>query len=123
VRHIDQDDLYWFYRPAPRSRPGRPVPGDETPGFPAGVADFEDRVFVTAFLTEPAQIRIQSGDRHYEFSVAQGVHHLSADFGLGAQRFTVERNGRTILAGDGVFPVGDDNWSNFNYLSGKAQAS
>jgi hypothetical protein len=121
VRRIDGDNLYWFYRLAPRSQPGRPLPGNDTLGFPAGVADFEDRIFASAFLTQPAQVRIESGDQRYEFSVPQGVHHLSAEFTKGPQRFLVERDGRTVLVGDGAFSVADDNWANFNYLSGQAQ--
>jgi len=120
IQRIDRDDLYWFYRLSPREKPGFDNPENKTEGFPSGVENLEDRLFLTVFLVAPAQIDVESGDRRYRFPLSAGVHHLSADFALGPQKFRVEREGRTILAGQGAFPVSDDNWANFNYLSGQA---
>ncbi|HKT18844.1 MAG TPA: endo-1,3-alpha-glucanase family glycosylhydrolase [Stellaceae bacterium] len=121
VRRIDRDDLYWFYRLSPRAIPGRSTPRGRKPAFPKGVETLEDQVFVSAFLTAPARIEIESGKRRYQLDIDAGVHHLGVDFALGAQKFSVSRNGRTILAGDGAFPITDDNWANYDYLSGQAR--
>ena len=121
VRRIDRDDLYWFYRLSPRAVPGRSTPRGRKPAFPKGVENLEDRVFISAFLTAPAQITIESGKRRHQLDVDAGVHHLGVDFALGAQKFSVVRNGRTILAGDGAFPITDENWANYDYLSGQAR--
>jgi hypothetical protein len=72
-------------------------------------------------MTAPAQIIIESGKRRHQLDVGAGVHHLGVDFALGAQKFSVVRNGRTILAGDGAFPITDENWANYDYLSGQAR--
>lgn len=120
-RRIDRDDLYWFYRLSPRSSPGTIDPDSRRPTLPKGVENLEDRVFVSAFLVAPAEIHIESGDRHYRFDVPAGVHHLGADFALGAQKFSVKRGDRTILAGEGAFPITKDNWANYDYLSGQAK--
>lgn len=121
VQRIDRDDLFWFYRLSPRSIPGRSTPESRERGFPKGVENLEDRVFASAFLVAPAQIRIESGSKHYQFDVPAGVHHVGADFALGQQKFSVMRDGRTILAGNGAFPISDDNWANYDYLSGQAR--
>jgi len=120
VQRINRDDLYWFYRLSPRKKSGISNIENKTEGFPSGVENLEDRLFLTVFLIAPAQVDVESGDRRYHFPLSAGVHHLSADFALGLQKFRVEREGRTILTGQGAFPVSDDNWANFNYLSGQA---
>ena len=121
VQRIDRDDLYWFYRLSPRASPGHSTPRGRKAAFPKGVENLEDQVFVSAFLTAPAHIEIESGKRRYQFDVDAGVHHLGVDFALGAQKFSVSRNGRPILAGDGAFPITEDNWANYDYLSGQAR--
>lgn len=122
VRRIDRDQLFWFYRLSPRSSPGFKDPNHKVRYLPDGVETLEDRVFVSVFLAAPARVRIQSGARTYQFDIAEGAHHLSAAFALGAQKFSVERDGRSVLAGEGAFPVSEDNWGNYNYLSGQADA-
>ncbi len=122
-KRVDRDDLYWFYRLAPHESPGFDDPENEMKAekSPEGAGQLEDRIFVTVFLIAPAEIHIESGDRRYTFAVPAGVHHLSSDFALGAQKFSVERDGKPILAGEGAFPITEDNWANYNYLSGQAQ--
>jgi glucan endo-1,3-alpha-glucosidase len=120
-RSIHEDELFWFYRLAPRSQPGQIDPDDANAiGYPSGAPKLEDRVFVTAFLTAPAKVNIASGDRQYVFTVPEGVHHISAEFANGPQRFLMVRDGRTLLKGEGAFPIEENNWSNFGYLSGQA---
>ncbi|HTZ80016.1 MAG TPA: endo-1,3-alpha-glucanase family glycosylhydrolase [Stellaceae bacterium] len=121
AQQIDRDRLFWFYRLAPRSRPGRRIPEGKPQSFPKGAGLLEDRVFASAFLTAPAVLHIESGGRPYEFPLAAGVHHVAADFAPGPQRFRLERGGQRLLAGEGAFPIAEDNWSNFNYLSGEAR--
>jgi Glycosyl hydrolase family 71 len=120
-RRIERDDLYWFYRLSPRSIPGTVTPESRRPSLPKGVENLEDRVFATAFLVAPATVQIDTGGKRYTFDLPQGVHHVSAEFALGAQKFSVVRSGRLILAGDGAFPITDDNWANYDYLSGQAR--
>ncbi|MGH7126605.1 MAG: endo-1,3-alpha-glucanase family glycosylhydrolase, partial [Stellaceae bacterium] len=120
VQRVERDQLYWFYRLAPRTAPGRSTPDGDPKDFPRGAGDLEDRAFASAFLTKPALVIIRSGERRQEFSLSEGLHHISVEFAPGAQRFAVEREGQTILAGEGAFLIGSDNWSNFNYSSGEA---
>lgn len=119
-RSIHKDELFWFYRLAPRSQPGHIDNPVNAIYYPQGADKLEDRVFVTAFLAAAAQVSIASGDRQYTFMLPAGVHHLDAEFSNGPQRFSMVRNGRTLLNGDGAFPITDNNWANFNYLSGQA---
>ncbi len=118
---IDRDALYWFYRLSPKEVPGHSSPDDRSLSFPEGSETLEDRVFVTAFLTAEARISIDSGTRHYEFVRPAGVHHVSGAFALGAQNFSLERGGHTIVSGQGAFPITEDNWANFNYFAGQAE--
>ena len=118
IQRIERDDLFWFYRLASRMEPGRSLPDNATTSFPAGSDRLEDHVFVTVFLIDAARLKIESGDRTYEFALAAGVHHLNAEFAEGSQRFSLHRHGRAILAGEGAFPISRDNWANFNYLAG-----
>ncbi len=122
VQQVERDELFWFYRLAPRTRPGRRIPEGKAHNFPKGAGRLEDRVFASAFLTAPAVLHIESGGRSYQFPLEAGVHHVAADFDPGPQRFALERAGRRILVGEGAFPIADDNWSNFNYLSGQARS-
>src|SRR5665213_74705 len=119
-RSIRTDKLYWFYRLAPHSQPGTIDRSTNAIGYPNGAIRLEDRVFASVFLTAPAHVNIASGDRRYTFALPAGVHHLNAKFADGPQRFSLVRNGQTLLKGDGAFPISENNWSNFNYLSGQA---
>lgn len=120
VKHIERDDLFWFYRLSAKRIPGRDQPDHPPESYPRGFQQLEDRIFLTSFLVAPATVKMASGGRLHQFAAPAGMAHFSAKFGQGPQRFSVERNGVTILAGTGAFPVGDDNWGNFNYLSGQA---
>jgi len=118
VQHIDRDALYWFYRLSPKESPGHSSPDDQTLSFPEGMETLENSVFATAFLTAETKISIDTGIKHYEFVRPAGVHHVSGEFALGPQKFSLERNGHTILSGEGTFPITEDNWANFNYFAG-----
>jgi glucan endo-1,3-alpha-glucosidase len=120
-KRIHEDKLFWFYRLAPHSQPGQiDLDDGNVMGYPGGADKLQDRVFVTVFLTAPAQINIASGDRQYVFTLPAGVHHLDPEFADGPQRFSMARNGKTLLKGDGAFPITENNWAPFNYLSGQA---
>lgn len=121
VKHIESDDLFWFYRLSPKRRRGRAQPNHPPESHPQGFGQLKDCVFLTTFLIAPATLKIASGEIRYEFGAPTGVAHFSADFGQGPQHFSIERDGATILTGAGAFPIGDDNWSNFNYLAGQAR--
>jgi glucan endo-1,3-alpha-glucosidase len=120
VRWIKRDDLFWFYRLAPKAVPGLSELTKGNLGYPANADSLLDRVFITAFLTAPALLRIDSGEHGYEFPLIAGIHHVSVGFWLGLQKFELIRNSRIVLAGEGAFPIGTENSSNFNYLSGRA---
>ena len=119
-QRIERDDLFWFYRLAPKSVRGLSQPLIGTLAYPDNADSLLDRVFATTFLTAPALLRIDSGDHSYEYPLPDGIHHVSVDFWLGPQRFTLLREGQTVLVGEGAFPIGTDNRTNFNYLSGQA---
>ena len=115
---IATDRLFYFYRLHPKDVPGPAVPGQS--GFPRGVEGLQDMVFVTAFLSQPGQVTVQSGTESQSFDLPAGVHHVDIPFQMGCPRVTLTRGGRTVIDKTGELPITNDGWSNFNYFSGSA---
>ncbi len=121
---IREDALYYFYRQHPQALSGIRKPG-ETPPVPArpGHADqLADEIFVTAFLTAPAELTIYSGAAEKNFDLSAGVSHLSMPFEAGQQRFVLTRGSDVIIAKTGEQEISaTEAWGNFNIFSGEAK--
>ena len=121
---IVEDAIYYAYRLHPKSVPGLKKPGDpdRTMALPAGADKLLDDVFVTLFLTAPAQFTIHSGGTTQTFDVAAGVQHRSMPFAPGPQRFVLTRGGATVIDKTGEQEISaTDAWGNFNLFAGEAQ--
>lgn len=123
---ITQDSLYYFYRLYSKSLP---IPADQsvkihcTAGRPQGADQLKDNVFVTAFLSSPADLTISSGKQQQSFHLNAGVNNVQLPFGPGNQHFILTRNNAVILDKVGEQPVSDNDVSScFNYFSGGAIA-
>ncbi|MCY3021322.1 MAG: endo-1,3-alpha-glucanase family glycosylhydrolase [Planctomycetota bacterium] len=122
---IAQDALYYFYRLHPKNVPGIVKPDDKTKktGLPGGAQKLEDKVFVTLFLTAPAELAIHSGETQKEFEVQAGVEHVELPFAAGKQRFVLKRGGQTVIDKTGEHEISaTDAWGDFNYFAGEAKA-
>jgi hypothetical protein len=61
---------------------------------------------------------VHSGQTSATFDLQAGVHHVETPFSLGAQRFVLEREGKTVLDKTGEHEIVEDAWANFNYFGG-----
>ena len=121
---ITQDRLFYFYRTEPKAATGKQFAASEMRrGIKAisGSDGLEDSAFVTCFLAKPARLTIHSGATARAFIVPAGVHHFSMPFALGAQRFTLTRNGRVVKEKIGEHAVADrQGETRYNYFAGEA---
>jgi len=118
-----EDKLFYFYRLHPASVPVTVNAADESKGRgrPTGADALLDHVFVTTFLTAPAQLALHSGGTSKLFDLPAGVHHVSMPFAPGTQRFVLQRNGASVFDKTGEHEISaTDGASRFNTFSGSA---
>ena len=121
---ISEDNLFYFYRLHPAALPITVKMADESGGHgrPQGADSLLDHLFVTVFLTAPAQLSLHSGPTTKKFELPAGVHHVSTPFKPGVQRFVLRRNGATILTKKGEHEISrKDGTSRDNYFAGSAR--
>jgi hypothetical protein len=96
---ISADNLFYFYRLHPATLPITVNPADEAAGHgrPIGADALRDHLFVTAFLTAPAQLTLHSGAASKTFDLPAGVQHVSMPFEPGIQRFVLQRDGLPVF--------------------------
>jgi hypothetical protein len=68
-------------------------------GRPNGWQTMSDSVFVVSLLTSPASIEVNSGGNVYNYDAPAGASAKAVPMGVGSQKFTVTRNGQTVLSG------------------------
>lgn len=120
---IRKDALYYFYRLHPAALPATVAAKDDAAGVdvPRGAHALRDSVFVTLFLTRPATLTVQTGDKTQRFEAAAGVQHFETPFGFGSPRFVLQREGCTLLDKTGEHEItATDSASRFNYFAGSA---
>ena len=121
---ITRDRLFYFYRTEPKAAAGKQLSASEVQkGVKSisGADALEDSVFATCFLTHPAQLTFHSGAASRAFVLPAGIHHVQMPFALGAQRFTLTRNGRTLLDKTGEHEIMDrQGITRYNYFAGEA---
>lgn len=121
---ITEDKLFYFYRLHPASLPVTVNLTDEVKGKgrPGNADLLLDNVFVTLFLTQPAQLFIHSGTTEKTFDLPAGAQHVSTPFAPGAQRFILRREGKVIFDKTGEHEISaTDGSSRFNYFAGAAK--
>lgn len=90
---IQRDSLYFFYRQQPRNQ------AEDSQDTIRG--DVQDVIHITARLTAPAQLLVQSGRTQTHKDLPAGVSSVTAPFSPGRQHFELVRDGRKILEKDG----------------------
>jgi len=116
---IRVDTIYWFYRTQSMHRDVGVPPVKNKFG------PLADVIYVTANLTAPATLRVESGGRLTLIPLRAGSHDVSAPFAVGeAPRFTLSREGRAVLQGRGADRIeASPQYNNFYYSTGFATAA
>lgn len=119
---IEKDRLFYAYQLHPKTVAGIVKPGKEETGRPRGADQMADRVFATVLLVSPAELALAVGDQRQTFPLAAGVHHVSIPAAVGTPRFTLTRDGQTILDQTGEHAISPDHaWANFNVFAAEAK--
>lgn len=88
---------------------------NDTLPAPNGVDLLSDTVFVATMLKENATLTITSGsEAAVSIEVGPGIVTNNVTMGLGTQSFSVSRNNKTILSGDGGLKISDE-CETYNY--------
>ena len=110
---IEQDKLFYFYRN--QFHDARPL--EESCPHDCGY-HIPDLVYVTTKLTAPARLTIHSGSKTTVYDAPAGIHYWEADMGVGTQRFTLVRDGKTVIDKTGEKTVDETprykSWSLFS---------
>lgn len=118
---ITQDKFYYFYRLHPVSASAMTGTDASLAGSvpPRSRTVLTELIHVTLFLTQPATLVIAQGDVRMTHDLPAGVSEVAAQSLPGTPRFTLIRNGRTIVDKKGGESIRTDDFSGaFNYFSG-----
>lgn len=91
-----RDALFYFYRRHPKDA----VAKDDRP-VTALHGEVQDVLYLTSMMTSAAQLQVASGSSSSVHPLEPGIRHLRVPFSTGPQKFTVLRNGKTILSQEG----------------------
>ncbi|KAJ5718656.1 alpha-1-3-glucanase/mutanase [Penicillium malachiteum] len=113
--YITDDQLIYWYRPAPRDQncdatdtcmvPANNGSGNYFIGRPDGWQSMQDSVFVVTLLKSPASIEVNSGGTVYTYNASAGAHAQAVPMHVGAQAFSVSRGGQKVLSGTSLKPI------------------
>jgi hypothetical protein len=115
---ITDDAVYWFYRTQPAaSDPGVPPVNNR-------YGPVRDVIYLTANLTAPATLRVESGGRVTSILLAAGSQDISAPFAPGEPpRFSLLRGERVVLQATGADPIeASPRYNNFYYSTGQMRS-
>lgn len=96
-----KEALFWFYRVHPKDA----VAAQDRP-VTALHGQVADVLYVTAMLTSPAELHVDSGGTNSVHPLGAGIQHVRIPFACGAQHFALSRGGAIILSRDGE-PIAD----------------
>ena len=96
---VDKDSLYYFYRTHSTNAIPSNTAANDSPVALYPV--MQDVLYTTLFLTSPAQLVIASGSTLTTYSLPAGISSQRTPFAAGAQQFSVQRAGTTILSVQG----------------------
>ena len=81
-------------------QPANNASGNYFEGRPNGWQTMADAVFVVTLLTAPGDVTVVSGGNTQTFTnVPAGVQAFQVPMGVGQQKFSLSRNGNTVLSG------------------------
>lgn len=116
---ITSDTIYWFYRT-------QSIKTDaEIPPVTHKYGPIHDAIYITANLTAPAILRVQSGRRTTTIQLPAGSHDVTAPFDSGnTPAFELLRGGRMLLCGNGRDAIQKSpRFNNFYYSTGELSTS
>jgi hypothetical protein len=106
--YIHSDQIIYWYRVAPKNLncdstdttmvPANNASGNYFMGRPNGWQSMSDSVFVVNLLTAAGTVTVNSGGIAYTFNAPAGASAFSVPFSVGAQAFSLARNGKTVLS-------------------------
>jgi hypothetical protein len=106
--YITQEKIVYWYRPTLRGLncdstdttmvPANNASGNYFMGRPDGWETNEDKVFVVALLKSAGQVVVNSGGTVATFNAPAGASAFTVDMHVGAQTFTLNRNGAQVFS-------------------------
>ncbi|KAL1672390.1 glycoside hydrolase family 71 protein [Schizophyllum commune] len=113
--YIAADQLVYWYRVTPKAlncdpqdttmNPANNDSGNYFMGRPNGFDSMADNIFVVPLLKTPGTVTVNSGGTLYTFDAPAGASAYSLPFHVGAQAFSLSRNGKQVLSGTSLRPV------------------
>lgn len=108
-KHITEEKLVYWYRPTPKdvdcdstdtTMQGSPsnASGNFFAGRPNGYETMKDEVFVVSLLNSSATVQVSSGDKTRKFHAPAGAKAFSLPMGVGKQKFSLIRNGKSVMS-------------------------
>ncbi|KAF5332372.1 hypothetical protein D9758_016956 [Tetrapyrgos nigripes] len=92
--YIKSDQIIYWYRTTPKNLNCDST--DTVPGIPDGFNTMSDNIFIVTLLMSPGTITVQTGAMVYKFKAPSGASAFSVPFQVGAQTFTLTRNGKKV---------------------------
>ncbi|MCK1434940.1 glycoside hydrolase family 71 protein [Bradyrhizobium sp. 15] len=116
---IVEDKVFYFYRIHPKTSLGFIQPEIGEVGRPTGSDSLDDEVYVTTYLSAPAELHFSLGQQNRTLYLPSGVSNIRFPVALGRASLSLHREGREIRAKDLEFEiVPDGRTGNFNYFGG-----
>lgn len=114
---IKKDRLFFFYRTHPIS-----ASADDPEGKNLNImGDQLDDIYVTALLTQPAELVVKIGSKKQVYHLKAGLSTNEVPFSVGTPVFTLSRNNAIILSKKGEDIKSNITRYNYNYYSGFAE--
>ncbi|KAK2596777.1 hypothetical protein QQS21_006172 [Conoideocrella luteorostrata] len=108
---VESDGLVYWYRPTPKNT----ACSADGVGDAKGKDLLEDLVFVSTLLTQPGQLVVKSGSQQpVTVQAPAGITTFNFTMGVGAQDFSVSRDGNRVVGGTSPKNV-VDSCTTFNY--------
>ncbi|KAF5352233.1 hypothetical protein D9757_009519 [Collybiopsis confluens] len=105
---ITSDQIIYWYRITPKALDcdstdttmvaANNASGNYFKGRPNGYDSMLDDVFIVPLLTSAGTITVNTGARQYTFNAPAGASAFSVPFQVGAQTFTLSRNGAKVMS-------------------------
>jgi glucan endo-1,3-alpha-glucosidase len=113
---IHKDEIFYFYRTQSKDA----ITNDPVGRVAGRAGDVEDVVYITSFLTAPAQLIVKSGNVTQNFNLQKGINNTRVPFQPGKQYFKVLRNNKIVINQQGQDIESSPASYNFNVYSGYA---
>ncbi|KAJ7799203.1 glycoside hydrolase family 71 protein [Mycena olivaceomarginata] len=133
---ITSDQIVYWYRITPKAlncdatdttmQSANNASGNYFKGRPNGYQSMADNVFGVALLRTPGTVVVNSGGTAYTYNAPIGASAFSVPFHIGAQSFTLTRNGGTVMSATSLKVIQNScpcGLYNFNAYVGTVPAS